>query len=285
MEPSAGHGGRPRGGCGSRFGGGKLASNPSMVNPSSSTSSIDSRRPGWDDVVVVLGDDADDTRDRRSTGAGNGASGIRTPGARLSSSVRIGIGAVSPDAEAALVVLGDQPLGSRRRRSRRCSTSWRDPERPIVVPRYDRDRGRNPVLLHRSAFALVDATDRRPWTRTRAGGAPGARCSRSQSMATNPVRYPRGPGRDAGVGPGRARSGQRRPGGTPREVPDGTDFYAPVSGLFRADPTRTDEPTLAVAAGPRPARRDVAGHRGGCRTVCAADRPGAGPERWVRHRE
>ena len=29
-----------------------------------------------------------------------------------------------------------------------------------------------------------------------------------------------------------------------REVPDGADFYAPVTGLFRADPTRTDEPAL-----------------------------------------
>jgi SAM-dependent methyltransferase len=29
-----------------------------------------------------------------------------------------------------------------------------------------------------------------------------------------------------------------------REVPDPSDFYAPVSGLFRADPRRTDEPTL-----------------------------------------
>ena len=31
-----------------------------------------------------------------------------------------------------------------------------------------------------------------------------------------------------------------------REVPDGADFYGPVSGLFRADPTRTDEPALEV---------------------------------------
>ena len=29
-----------------------------------------------------------------------------------------------------------------------------------------------------------------------------------------------------------------------REVPDGTDFYAPVQSLFRADPTRTDDPVL-----------------------------------------
>jgi SAM-dependent methyltransferase len=29
-----------------------------------------------------------------------------------------------------------------------------------------------------------------------------------------------------------------------REVPDGPDFYAPVNSLFRADPTRTDDPVL-----------------------------------------
>ena len=31
-----------------------------------------------------------------------------------------------------------------------------------------------------------------------------------------------------------------------REVPDGQDFYAPVTSLFRADPTRTDDPVLDV---------------------------------------
>jgi hypothetical protein len=30
-----------------------------------------------------------------------------------------------------------------------------------------------------------------------------------------------------------------------REVPDGADFYAPVSSLFRADPDRADDPVLA----------------------------------------
>ena len=30
-----------------------------------------------------------------------------------------------------------------------------------------------------------------------------------------------------------------------REVPDGTDFYAPVRSMFRADPTRVDDPVLA----------------------------------------
>ena len=31
-----------------------------------------------------------------------------------------------------------------------------------------------------------------------------------------------------------------------REIPDGQDFYAPVTSLFRADPRRTDEPVLDV---------------------------------------
>lgn len=34
-----------------------------------------------------------------------------------------------------------------------------------------------------------------------------------------------------------------------REVPDGTDFYAPVTSLFRADPRRTDEPVLDFLRG------------------------------------
>ena len=31
-----------------------------------------------------------------------------------------------------------------------------------------------------------------------------------------------------------------------REFPDGQDFYAPVRSLFRADPTRTDDPLVAA---------------------------------------
>lgn len=33
-----------------------------------------------------------------------------------------------------------------------------------------------------------------------------------------------------------------------REVPDGRDFYAPVSSLFRADPRRTDDPVVTALA-------------------------------------
>lgn len=34
-----------------------------------------------------------------------------------------------------------------------------------------------------------------------------------------------------------------------REVPDGPDFYGPVSAMFRADPDRTDDPVLDIIAG------------------------------------
>jgi SAM-dependent methyltransferase len=34
-----------------------------------------------------------------------------------------------------------------------------------------------------------------------------------------------------------------------REVPDGRDFYAPVTSLFRDDPRRTDEPVLDILRG------------------------------------
>ena len=34
-----------------------------------------------------------------------------------------------------------------------------------------------------------------------------------------------------------------------REVPDGPDFYGPVSSLFRADPDRTDDPVLEILRG------------------------------------
>jgi ubiquinone/menaquinone biosynthesis C-methylase UbiE len=41
-----------------------------------------------------------------------------------------------------------------------------------------------------------------------------------------------------------------------REVPDGADFYGPVSSLFRADPARSDDPVLArLLALARPADR------------------------------
>ena len=44
--------------------------------------------------------------------------------------------------------------------------------------------------------------------------------------------------------PGRHARANREQVERLREIPDGADFYAPVTSLFRADPTRTDDPVL-----------------------------------------
>ena len=91
-----------------------------------------------------------------------------------------------------------------------------------------------------------------------------------------------------------------------REVPDGADFYAPVTSLFRADPTRTDDPVLArcsrssgratrgstsapAPAGSRcrsPARLDPSGGSVVALDAVALDARGpARDRRGLRHRE
>jgi len=139
-------------GAGSRFGGGKLLARlegrPILQHVLDRLSEA-----GVEDVLVVLGDDADAVegaidwrRERR----------IRNPdpGRGLSSSVRIGVQALDDAIDGALVVLGDQPLLSVET-IRALLDAPPDPARPIVVPVYAEDGGRNPVLLGRAAFGLV----------------------------------------------------------------------------------------------------------------------------------
>lgn len=232
-------------GAGSRFGGGKLLASvegrPVMQHVLDRLAEA-----GVDQVVVVLGDDAvavEDAIDWR------GERRVRNvdPGRGLSSSVQVGVEALGDDADATLIVLGDQPRVPIEA-IRALLAAPADPSRPIVVARYPADTGHNPVRIERAAFHLVAA----------ANGDRGL----GPVIATHPELV-----REVGVDV---------PGGNPdvdtradlvalletawaarvranaeqvdrhREIPDGTDFYAPVTGLFRADPTRTDEPALAV---------------------------------------
>jgi molybdenum cofactor cytidylyltransferase len=105
------------------------------------------RRSTAEDVVVVLGDSAD--RVRRSVSL-DGARAIVNDAYSdgMSSSLRAGIGAADPRADAFLIVLADQPfvtpstidiLLNRRQRSRE----------KILIPTYRGRRG-NPVLVDRS---------------------------------------------------------------------------------------------------------------------------------------
>jgi CTP:molybdopterin cytidylyltransferase MocA len=82
-----------------------------------------------------------------------------TPDAGLSSSLRAGLAAIvalpGPGLDAVVIALGDQPLIEPSQIRKLVDAAVRT-TRPIVVPRYRHDAGRNPVLLRRDAFELVD---------------------------------------------------------------------------------------------------------------------------------
>ena len=114
---------------------------------------------GIDDVVVVLGAEA---------AAIEGAIAWRTERRRvnprpedgLASSLRVGLDAAAedPGADAALVVLGDQP-SVRPEVLRAVIDAAGETDRPIVRPRYTADGAPNPVLVRREAWALAAGLD------------------------------------------------------------------------------------------------------------------------------
>ena len=230
-------------GAGSRFGGGKLLA-PLQGRPVLQHVLDRLASAALAEVVVVLGADAP------AIEAGidwRGERRVRNPdpGRGLASSVEAGLAAIPPGTAGVLLVLGDQPrlaVGA----VEALLAADPDPARPIVVPVYAADRGRNPVLLRRPAFGLVD----------RASGDRGL----GPFLAEHPELVQEVVIEDVAHNPDmdtpadhvalleeawaeRVRA-DREQVERFREVPDGTDFYAPVSGLFTADPGRTDEPVL-----------------------------------------
>jgi molybdenum cofactor cytidylyltransferase len=73
------------------------------------------------------------------------------PEAGQSSSIRIGVGALPPEAEAVLIVLGDQPFVPADVMAGLLD-AFRTSGKAIVAPRYRNGRG-NPVLFSREIFA------------------------------------------------------------------------------------------------------------------------------------
>ena len=202
---------------------------------------------GLDDVVVVLGDDAEAVEGAIEW---RGERRVRNPDPGRGS-VELGAGSGSrrsTDAvDGALIVLGDQPLVSIEA-IRALLDAPADSARPIVVPVYPGDGGRNPVLVGREAFGLVaEATGDR--------GLGPVIAAHPELVREVPVDVPGGnPDIDTRADlvtvletawAARVRANAEQVDRF-REVPDGTDFYAPVTSLFRADPTRTDDPALDV---------------------------------------
>lgn len=232
-------------GAGSRFGGGKLraplAGRPVLQHVLDAVA-----RAAVDDVVVVLGDDAEAVEAAIAWRAERRVRNSR-PQDGLANSLRIGLDAAAealPPADAVIVVLGDQPaLDPAVVRALVAAAAATD--RPIVRPRYPHDDAPNPVLVRRPAWAL-------------AAGLEGDRglgpllASRPELVTEVPVSGANPdldtPGDlralelaaawDARVLENRAQVDRYR------EIPDDTDFYAPVSRLFRADPERAGEPAL-----------------------------------------
>ncbi len=104
----------------------------------------------WEAVVVVLGHEAAKVQQEL---AGLDVRTVFNPrfAMGMSTSLVAGLQAVSPQAEGAMIFLGDQPLVSTEV-VRSVLTMFRKSNRPIIAPVYDGMRG-NPVLFSRSVFS------------------------------------------------------------------------------------------------------------------------------------
>ena len=233
-------------GASRRFGGGKLLAplngEPLLARVLHTAATIGF---GW--TIVVLGHDAE-AIEAGLTWNGQHVVHNPDPDAGLASSLQRGLDALRAEAartpeascEAAMVLLGDQPLLDPAVLRALLAVDVA-PDRPIVRPRYAGGGATNPVLIRRAGWSVVaEACGDRglgPFLETHP-----ERVLEVAVSGTNPdVDTPADLAEVAWAERVRHNREQvdRR-----REVPDGPDFYGPVTALFRADPHRTDEPTL-----------------------------------------
>jgi CTP:molybdopterin cytidylyltransferase MocA len=200
------------------------------------------REAGIEEIVVVLGHAAEEIEEgiewlseRR----------VRNPDPRhLASSLQVGIAAIAeiePPVRGVVIALGDQPL-TRPEVIRALVGAARTTDRPVVVPHYADGGGANPVFVRASAFELVDEAvgDR----------GLGPILAEDPEQVLEVVVSGSNPDVDTPadlaelVWAERVRANREQVDRV-REAPDGADFYAPVSRLFRADPDRSDDPVVA----------------------------------------
>jgi CTP:molybdopterin cytidylyltransferase MocA/SAM-dependent methyltransferase len=232
-------------GAGARFGGHKLEARvdgrpiPQLVLDALAEAGL------GDPIVVVgpagLGREVEGLEWRKAERVVNA-----DPERGLASSLQLGWRsalASDPEPQAVLVVLGDQPM-LRADVVRTLAAAPLDPARPIFAPRYDGTEARNPVRVEATAGWLVDeaAGDRglgpvierhpelvrwldvegdNPDVDTAADLAEVAALAWADRVRRNREQVVR-----------------------LREVPDGADFYASVSSIFRDDPDRVGDPVL-----------------------------------------
>ncbi len=228
-------------GNGTRFGGGKmlarLQGKPILQHVLDHLAEA-----GVTEVVVVLGGEAADIEETLEWRA---EKRIRNPDPDrgLSSSLQAGMAALESEVDAALIVLGDQPLTAPHTIQALLAERV-DPDRPIVLPAYRTDRGRNPVLVRRAAFDLIAAVSGDRGLGPVIAAHPELVAEVSVDADNPDVDTPEDLARVVEAAWAARVKANREQVERIREVPDGADFYAPVRSLFRADPTRSDDPVL-----------------------------------------
>jgi CTP:molybdopterin cytidylyltransferase MocA len=238
-------------GAGSRFGGGKLLARtdgkPVLQHVLDALAEA-----GLHDAVVVVASSVD-----LPGIEWRGAEPITNPEPErgLSSSLRIGWQhalAREPLPEAVLIALGDQPL-VRPDVLRSLAAAPLDAARPIVAPRYTGSDAHNPVRINASGGDWIEES--------RGDRGLGPVIARHAEL----VRWLdiEGDNPDVDTAADLARlaelawasrvRGNREQVDRVRETPDGKDFYASVSSIFREDADREGDPVLeALRAHARP---------------------------------
>ena len=227
-------------GTASRFGGGKVFA-PLGGRPLVGRVIDAATAAGLGEIVVVLGpvSSAEESADLGRVRV------VRNPRPEdgLSSSVRIGLAALGPATDAAVILLGDQPL-VRAEVIRALLAADLPAGRQIGAPRYAGGGGQNPTLVLRAGWPLADdlAGDRGfgPLIATH----PELVVEVAADGSNPDVDTPADLSLVAWAAQVRANRDQVD---RVREVGDG-DFYATTTSLFRADPRRPDaeDATLAV---------------------------------------
>jgi CTP:molybdopterin cytidylyltransferase MocA/SAM-dependent methyltransferase len=205
---------------------------------------------GVDRILVVLPPGPDGDRLQASVAAvGAGSVRNRDPDRGLSSSVRLGLDVLAADEtlDVLAVLPADQPLvapeaiGSVIRAAR-------EGDRPIAVARHQLDGSPNPVALSRAVLDTARAADELTGDR-----GLGPFLAANRALVAEISVDGANPDVDTRADLLAARWAQRVRANRQqvdrvREVPDGVDFYAPVSRFFRDDPNRTGDEVLETIA-------------------------------------
>lgn len=240
-------------GAGSRFGGGKLLA---RIDGAAILAHVvtAARAAGLHPIIAVVGPDLADSWAAFGLEAGEIVVNAE-PRRGQSSSLQLGLAAAAaadPPVEAAVILLGDQPL-VRPETIRTLVARLGASTRRIVMPSYARGGGSNPVVLRRSAFEIAGQTsgDR---GLGRILDANAGLAERVAIAGLSPdVDTSDDLARVAEIAWANRVRANREQVDRLREAPDGKDFYASVSSIFREDPDRTGDPVLdALRAYARP---------------------------------